>query len=99
MKRCRCCRGEWPLEFYPTYRFRGVEYRRQRCLACRTNCKPGSRPARNRAYRAHLRSQVEAVRAARTSLNETGVRGGVADRLTPPRRYGPGNLARLEVAL
>ena len=63
MKRCRCCRQSWPLEFFTVCRPDGL--RRSTCMACRKGCRPGSRNVRNRAYRAHLRASVEAVRRAR----------------------------------
>lgn len=63
MRRCRCCRQEWPLEFYPVCRPDGL--RRRRCSACRAHCGPGSTNAQRRRYRATLRDAVLAVRAAR----------------------------------
>ena len=64
MKRCRCCRQSWPIEFYaPVGR-----WRRSTCLACRTNCgeaRKRQNVARTQAYKAQIRAQVEAVRLAR----------------------------------
>lgn len=70
--RCTCCRQWWSPEFYPTYRFRGVEYRRQRCLACRVHCKASGHwterlAERNRRYRARVRAQIQHVREARVA--------------------------------
>ena len=68
MKRCRCCRQTWPLDFYPTYRMRGVTYRRARCLACRENCGAARRRAaviRTGLWKARLRGDVESTRLAR----------------------------------
>lgn len=69
MMKCRCCRQSWPLEFYPTYTMRGVEYRRIQCLACRKNC-PGRqrrKVAATRERRSRLRSEVRLARARRES--------------------------------
>lgn len=67
MKKCRCCRQSWPLEFYPTYTMRGVEYRRVKCLSCRENCGAARRRRdveRTRAWKASLRADVMAMRVA-----------------------------------
>ena len=63
MKRCRCCRQEWPIEFFAIARKDG--WRRATCNACRRGCRPTTRYGKVRLYRAALRAQVEAVRMAR----------------------------------
>ncbi len=73
MKRCRCCRQSWPIEFYtPVGR-----WRRSTCLACRAGCKRFRERyyarhreeaiARTNAYRAVLRAEVAMVRAVRAA--------------------------------
>jgi hypothetical protein len=83
VKRCRCCRQSWPIEFYPTARYRvdGTPILRARCLACRWHCGAARRRAavaRTAAYRARLRADVEAVRLARAraTWDNTGVGDG-----------------------
>lgn len=70
MKKCRCCRQSWPIEFYPVARRRvdGSPILRASCLACRRHCGAAGRRAavaRTTAWKAQLRADVEAVRLAR----------------------------------
>lgn len=71
VRRCRCCHNIWPIEFYTATGGRdasGVQYLRATCTACRVNCGPVRRRRnvqRIAAWRARLRADVLAVRAAR----------------------------------
>ena len=78
MKRCRCCRQTWPIEFYaPVGR-----WRRSTCSACRAGCKRfreryyirhrDEAIARTKAYRSTLRAEIERVRSARMSVPGDG---------------------------
>lgn len=51
-------------------------------MACRKGCRPGSRNARVRAYRAHLRASVEAVRLARARATWDNQQVGISDTST-----------------
>jgi hypothetical protein len=73
MRRCRCCRQSWPIEFFtPVGR-----WRRATCLACRAGCKRFRERhyATNREtmlrrsieWRARLRADVQAIRAQRAA--------------------------------
>jgi hypothetical protein len=68
MRRCRCCRQSWPIEFYTVCRSDGL--RRRTCMACRRNCGP-ARVKRmretTRAWKARLAADVAAVRQERVA--------------------------------
>ncbi len=49
MKRCRCCRQDWPDEFFTVCRPDGL--RRSTCNACRLGCRPDATHVRYRAYK------------------------------------------------
>jgi len=73
MKKCRCCRQFWPLECYEVCRPDGL--RRGKCRACqRSECKRfrqryyarhrAEAIERSRLWKAALRAEVMAMRAA-----------------------------------
>lgn len=83
MKRCRCCRQTWPIEFYPIARRVDVRingrrirhtYRRATCTACRASAVERRRKAvaRTKAYRERLRAEIQHVRSVRMSITGDG---------------------------
>lgn len=75
MKRCRCCRQTWPLEFYKTDSAR-QGWRSSRCAAC-NECKrfaqryyQRNREAcieRTRSWKARVREDIVALRRERAA--------------------------------